>query len=217
MTAEFSSPVTMGDAICTLTAMFPNEWLEETARKTGLVKRERKITPVAMFWVLVLSYGISAERTLAAMKRDYQRETQTTLSDSSWSERFTPELTRFLHACVLRGIEELAKVSSNVLSERLRCFEDILIQDSTVIRLNAKLAQQWPPVRSPKPAAGVKLATLVSVVANGPKRLALYGERTAEIKTLRVGPWVKNRILLVDLGFFKHHLLARIEENEGFS
>ena len=57
---------------------------------------------------------------------------------------------------------------------------------------------------------------MVSVIANGPKTVALYAERTAEIKTLKIGPWIKDRILLVDLGFYKTQLFARVEENGGY-
>lgn len=35
--------------------MFREEWLRETARETGLVKRERKIDPTIMFWVYLLA------------------------------------------------------------------------------------------------------------------------------------------------------------------
>jgi len=44
----------------------------------------------------------------------------------------------------------------------------------------------------------------------------LCGERTNDVKTLRIGPWVKDRILLIDLGFYKHQIFARIEENGGY-
>ena len=37
-----------------LCAIFSPEWLREKARDTGLIKRERKIDPVTMFWVLTL-------------------------------------------------------------------------------------------------------------------------------------------------------------------
>ena len=57
---------------------------------------------------------------------------------------------------------------------------------------------------------------MVSAVANGSKTIALYSEKTAEIKTLRIGPWIKDRILLVDLGFYKNQMFARVEENGGF-
>jgi putative transposase len=32
-----------------LRKMFPEEWLRETARETGLIKRERKIDPTIIF------------------------------------------------------------------------------------------------------------------------------------------------------------------------
>ena len=201
------------DALC---ETFPSEWLEKTAKETGLVKRLRKIDPVAFFWTLVLSYGVETQRCLASMKRDYQRQTRMTLSDGSWYDRFSPALVLFLKACVEHGIAEAGSDRRRELSERLKRFDDVLIQDSTIIRLHEKLAKHWPATRSTKVAAGVKVAMLVSAVANGPKSVAIHGERTSEISTLRVGPWMKNRVLLVDLGFYKHHLFARIAENGGY-
>lgn len=43
-----------------LTELFPAEWLLETAREVGCVRRIRKIDPVAFFWVLVLGFGTGA-------------------------------------------------------------------------------------------------------------------------------------------------------------
>ncbi len=85
-----------------------------------------------------------------------------------------------------------------------------------MVRLHASLATKWPATRSRKVAAGVKVDTLVSVRANGPKSLALVGERTADVKLLKVGAWVKNRILLFDLGYYSHRLFAKIAEWGGF-
>jgi putative transposase len=73
-----------------LREMFPEEWLRQTAKETGLIKRERKIDPVVIFWVLTLSFGVRLQRTLASLKRDYEKEANKTLSDSSWYYRFTP-------------------------------------------------------------------------------------------------------------------------------
>jgi putative transposase len=67
-----------------LRKMFPEEWLRETARDTGLIKRERKIDPTIMFWVLALSFGVRLQRTLTSLKREYEKEAKTKLSDSSW-------------------------------------------------------------------------------------------------------------------------------------
>ena len=51
--------------------------------------------------------------------------------------RFTPELVAFLRACVSRGLEYLAQDPGRTLNERLSPFQDVLIQDSTIIRLHA--------------------------------------------------------------------------------
>jgi len=169
-----------------------------------------------MFWVLTLSFGVRLQRTLASLKRQYEKDAKTTLSDSSWYYRFTPELVEFLHQCVIHGIEELAKEPGRNLSKKLERFQDVMIQDSTIVRLHSSLSELFPAARTRKVAAGVKIGVLVSAIANGPKTVALYAEKTAEIKTLKIGPWIKDRILLVDLGFYKTQLFARVEENGGY-
>jgi putative transposase len=196
--------------------MFPREFLEDLAKETGLVKRERKIDPGIMFWVLTFSFGVRLQRSLASLKRSYEKESEQTLSDSSWYYRFTPELVAFLKACVIHAIEHLAQEQNRVLNERLNRFEDVLIQDSTIVRLHESLSKKWPAARSKKPAAGVKIGVSVSAVADGPKRVALYPERTNDLKTLRIGPWIKDRIILLDLGYYKYQLFTRIKENGGF-
>lgn len=200
----------------TLRAMFPEEWLRETARETGLIKRERKIDPVIIFWVLTLGFGVRLQRSLASLKRQYERDSAETISDSSWYYRFTPELVRFLKSCVIHGIEELAREPHRKLTDKLGNFKDVLIQDSTIIRLHKSLSKKFPAARSRNVAAGIKVGVLVSAVADGPKSVALHGERTAEIKTLRIGPWLKDRVILLDLGFYKHQMFARICENGGY-
>jgi len=196
--------------------LFPSEWLRNKAKETGLIKRERKIDPVIIFWVLAIGYGTFLQRTLAGLKRNYETASNRILSDSSWYYRFTPELVVFLRECVARGLEYLAQEPSRTLSERLSPFKDVLIQDSTIVRLHEKLAKIWPATRSRKVAAGVKVAVLTSAIASGPKSVALFAENTNELKTLKIGPWIKDRILLIDLGFYKYQMFTRIKENGGY-
>jgi putative transposase len=199
-----------------LNRIFSTEWLRETAKETGFVKRDRKIDPALMFWSLTLGFGVQLQRTLASLRRLYEEKGEIHISRSSFYDRFTPELVNFLHACVIHGLENITQNPSRVLKDKLVGFEDLLIQDSTIIRLHEKLADKWPAARTKKIAAGVKLSLLISAVEDGPKRIALCGERTHEVKTLRIGPWIKDRILLIDLGFYKHNTFARIDENGGY-
>ena len=199
-----------------LSHLFSSEWLRNTAKETGFIKRERKIDPVLMFWTLVLGFGVQLQRTLAQLRRLYEERGEVHISPGSFYERFSPELVTFLHKCVVHGLENIAQGPKRVLNEQLQRFKDLVFQDSTVVRVNDKLAYKWPATRSRRVAAGVKVGMLVSAVADGPRRVALFPERTSEVKTLKIGPWVKDRILLIDLGFYKHQSFTRIKENGGF-
>ena len=199
-----------------LCKLFPKEWLRNAAKETGLIKRERKIEAFVMLWTLVFSFGAHLPRNLANMKRRYEKASKKEIAESSWYVRFTPELVEFLKVCVTHAIEQLALEQNKSLSEKLAKFKDVLIQDSTIIRLHKSLAKKWPAARSKKIAAGVKVGMLVSAVANSPKSIGIYAETINELKTLRIGPWIKDRILLIDLGFYKHQLFAKIKDNDGY-
>ncbi len=199
-----------------LCKLFPKEWLRNAAKETGLIKRERKIEAFVLLWTLVFSFGAHLPRNLANMKRKYVKASKKEIAESSWYMRFTPELVEFLKICVAHAIEQLALEQNKVLSEKLSKFKDVLIQDSTIIRLHKSLAKKWPAARSKTVAAGVKVGMLISAVANSPKSIGIYAETTNELKTLRIGPWIKDRILLIDLGFYKHQLFAKIKRNDGY-
>lgn len=210
-------PVPLGptDVPREIVRAFPPELLHRFAIESGFLQRQRKIDPVAFFLTLVLDYGVGLQRALALLKRGYEKRAEVELAYSSWHERFTPELAAFLRLCVAHGLTQLKEADGRLLAERLSVFEDVLIKDSSVVRLHAKLAAIWPATRSKKVAAGVKVDALISVRAHGPKTLALVGERTPDVKLLRPGPWVKGRLLLFDLGYYSHRLFAKIGENGG--
>ena len=137
-----------------------------------------------MFWSLTLGFGVQLQRTLASLRRLYEEKGEVHISRSSFYDRFTPELVNYLHACVLHGLENITQNPSRILKDKLVSFKDLVIQDSTVIRLHEKLAYKWPATRTKKVAAGVKVSLLISAIADGPKRVALCGERTHGIFTL---------------------------------
>jgi len=200
----------------TLEKLFPATEISKLAEQTGFIKRERKIDANILLWTLVLGFGVGLQRTLAQLKRIYEDGKRTTICYSSWFERFDTKLVKFLKACVELALSQMADETNRTLGPKLDQFKDVVIQDSTVIRLHKALATRWPATRTKTVAAGVKVATLISVVANGPRTVAITGERTSEVKTVRIGPWIKDRIMLFDLGFFKFQLFARIIANGGF-
>ena len=196
--------------------MFPEDFLRNTARETGVVERERKIDVVILFWVTTLGFGVRFLSTIRGLKRKYEEHAKTTLSISSFYDRFTPEMVDFLRKCVLHAIEFQAQQTGRILNDKLKRFKDLVIQDSTIIRLHESLAKIWPAARTKKIAAGVKVSCIVSAVADSPKSVRIYPERTSEAKILRLGPWLRDRILLIDLGYFKYRSFDRIDRYGGF-
>jgi len=201
-----------------LNDLFPAKWLYEQAEATGFMQRYRKVDPVLMFWTVVLGFGVRMQRSLAGLHRAYQRnaEPENDVNRSSFYKRFDDRLVVFLKTCVRHAIEHQAGEAGQAMGKRFERFHDVLVQDSTVIRLHESLAKAFPATRSRVAAAGVKVNLLVSAVSGGAKRVLITGERTAEAKLLKIGAWVKDRILLIDLGYYKHHAFARIQENGGY-
>src|SRR5262245_8694102 len=91
-----------------LSRMFPKASLQRLARETGAVRRRRKVDPVKLFWVLVLGFGSGGVRTIADLRRSYERVTGKEVSPSSFYNRFTPALAKFLRAAFTQGLETLS-------------------------------------------------------------------------------------------------------------
>jgi len=198
-----------------LVEMFPPELINLYSKEEDMIQRQRKLDSVVFFWTLIMQFGVNHMRSLRGMHRSYNASAVSTMEFSSFLERFTPNLEGFLHRCVLHAIEFQAKDVSRELSDKLKHFRDVLIQDSTILRLPEALAGTWPAALSSKKAAGVKVSSLMSVVGDGPKRVEIVPERTAEVKTIKLGPWVRNNLLLFDLGFFKLPSFRRIDQYGG--
>jgi len=202
----------MERVLSNLNDMFSPDWLRDTAAKVGFIKRVRKIDPVTFFWVVVLGFGTGVQRSLADLRRAYKTASAESLVPSSFYDRFSGELIVFLRECLSHGIEELCKLKSLALSEKLTGFKDIIVSDGTIIKLHEKLAAIFPGTRN---KAELKIH-VASGITNNTKTIALYSGKTAEVKTMRIGPWVRDNILLFDLGYFKYELFGKIMDNGGF-
>ena len=58
-----------------LRKLFPTAFLVALARTSGAVKRLRQVDPAALFWTVVLGFGVGRERTLASLRRAYEKST----------------------------------------------------------------------------------------------------------------------------------------------
>ena len=98
----------------------------------------------------------------------------------------------------------------------LSAFSDVLIADATILRLHDFLQGRYPACRTNHTQAAAKLHLVFSVLGQSEQKVKLTGERKKESQVWTIGAWVRNRLLLFDLGFFKYALLDRIDACGGF-
>jgi len=199
----------------TLSSLIPAGWLEETARKVKFIQRDRKIDPWAFVWTLVLGFGVSKSRSFSALRRVYQVETGTTLVPSAFYDRFTEGLVRLLRAVLVRMLEKAAE-PSRALKGKLAAFADVVTTDATVLRLHDMLAKVYAGCRTNHSKAAAKLHVVMSVLGRGPRTVLVTSERHKEGKKFRIGPWVKGRLLLFDLGYYCYRLFGAIARHGGY-
>jgi IS4 transposase len=194
-----------------LNKMFAPEWLREAATRVKYVQRQRKVDPVILFWILVLGFGTGVQRTIASLRRAYKTASAESIVESAFYGRFSTGLLAFLKECIAHGVADLASNASLALSDKLAGFKDIVVSDGTIIKLHDTLAEKFPGARH---KAELKI-NLVTGLTGNTKSIGLFSGKTAELKTIRIGPWVKDNILLCDLGFFKYEMFSRIRKNGG--
>jgi len=187
-----------------LTTLLPADELATLARRTGFIERRRKLDPMAMFWTLALGFGAGTERGFASLRRLYGRMSGAPLAPSSFHARFDASLVRFLRAVLALLIERLtARTAMRPGTDLLARFKDIVAADASVIKVHRLLAGRFPGTRTNSSPAAAKLHLAMSVAGHGATRVKLTGERVKDHKAFTIGPWVRGRLLLFDLGYFR--------------
>ena len=199
----------------TLARLLPRRQLQRLAEEAGLTKRKRKVKVHALFWTLVLGFGSGRERSIAGLRRAYEKATRCQLVPSAFYDRFTPALARLLRT--VAGLL-LAQVSAPMrkLAGPLAAFRDVVLTDSTVIRLHDLLKKAFPACRTNHTLAALKLHTVISATGAGPRSVKITAERAHDGPIFTVGKWVKDRLLLFDLGYFRFQLFSCIRRNGGY-
>jgi len=199
----------------TLRKLFPKARLERLAKEAGAVIRMRKVKVDALFWTLVLGFGIGRVRTIAGLRRAYEKTTGQRIEESSFYGRFTPGLVKMLKLAAADALEMSLGVG-RALKGHLASFRDVILTDSTVIRLHDLLQKVYPACRTNHTKAALKAHAIVSVTGAGKQSVTITSERCHDGPVFRVGRWVKDTLLLFDLGYYRFQLFSCIRRNGGF-
>jgi IS4 transposase len=198
-----------------LTSLISTREINEYACWSGVVRRRRKIEPAALLWAIVLGFAAGGKRSLAGMRRAYERSTGIQMVPSVFYDRFTKPLAQFF--CTIVGVLlERVEEATPSLKGILQAFRDVLVTDSTLVRLHALLERSFPACRTNHTKAAAKLHVVMSVKGRGMRSVKLSSGRQHDGPVLKVGRWVRDRLLLFDLGYFRYSLFDRIDAQGGY-
>jgi IS4 transposase len=203
------------DLAAELKALLPKFWLRRTARELGVCRRRRKVDPAALVWTLILGFGAGSSRSLASLRRFFSVSTGVSLVASSFYKRFTRQVVELLQAALARVMAEL----NDMETQPRGCFSnfrDLVVPDGTVLRLHRFLAKRYPGSRTNHSPAAARLHLVLSVIGSGVQQVQLTSQRVDERSVLRIGDWVKGRLLIFDLGFYGFSLFDRIDRRGGY-
>lgn len=195
--------------------LVPKKWLDGLARETGAVKRRRKVAIYDFFWTLILGFAASKERSIAGLRRTFEKVTGVAIEESSFYARFSPSFALLMKR-VLGSVLEKAGDLGRAARGNLAAFKEVLAADSTVLRLHDLLKKRWPACRTNHTQAALKAHVILSVVGAGARSVKVTSERVHDGPVLQAGKWVKDTLLLFDLGYYRFQLFDRIGKCGGY-
>jgi len=198
-----------------LTSVIPRGRVRRRARELGVVKRRRKVDVVALVNSLVLGFDGGKERTIAGLRRAYERSTGTTLAPSAFYDRLTLELAQLLRELADEALANLDRAGAR-LQLALKAFERVFIADGSLVRFHDSLKADFPSVWTNHMKASGKLHVVMDAAGRIPKRIDLVPGKTHDLNVIRIGPWLKDGLLLVDLAYYQGDLFKAVQAENGF-
>jgi IS4 transposase len=189
--------------------------IERLARDLGVIKRQRKLCVAAFVGAVVLGFATGAQRSLAGMRRAYQRCTGQSLAPSAFYARFTREMAQLLRQLVEDTMAELQQRSPK-LKRALARFSQVLVADGSLIKLHKSLATRFPSVFPNKLGAAAKLHVVINVAGRSARSVQLVAGKRHDVTILKLGPWVAGKLLILDLAYRKGLLYKQIADNGGY-
>lgn len=195
--------------------LFSPQLIRRMSRESGAVQRRRKVDPVALFWTLVFGFDDGERRSISGLRRTYAETTGKQLAPSSFYKRFTPALVAMLRLAVDHALQ-FGLDAGEALSGPMASFRDLILLDSTVLRLHDLLSPHYPGCRTTTAPSAAKIHLAYCVRGAGRTSIRVTPERTADLRTVVIDTWARGQLFLFDLGYFSYELFASIQRHGGF-
>ena len=191
--------------------LFPPSELRQAAIGFGVLRRRRKIDPVALVTAVVLTVCGRGGHCMAELHRSFTRRTGVKVARSVFVKRFSLPLEKLV-SWMLARLQARACANRPKMRGVLAPFVDVECVDATVIKVRKSLVSLFPGVSS---TAAIKVHTRIRALTGELLSHSITAERRHDSKELKIGRWVKGVLYLLDRGYADGSLYWRIHRLGG--
>ena len=203
----------------TLLTCFSVEDLNQQARETGFLKRERDIKPLSLAISMMAALGGDGQnKTLADLHRKFNEMANTSVSRHSWREQVTkqafPKLLLWLWIRCLTSFCRKVLAFSN--DSPFAQFQHIWLHDGSSQAINRVLKDAFPGRFSKVSPAAVELHTTMDLLIDNIVRVELTEDTRSERACLpKLQSSLLGTLILLDAGYFDVEYFGAVDDREG--
>lgn len=187
----------------------------QVAKEKGLIKRERKIDPVQLFWVLVKCFSTHQAHELAGLHRSFIEHTGKKVSYSSFYERLNQEsFVDFIQAVYQRYVSQLYVDQWGKMPTVFHAFTDVKLHDGSSWAINYLLSEVFPGRFTKNSPAAIELHATWSLRTGAYQKLEIAPDKQSEHDFIPEGE--PDVLYLLDRGYVNLPKLNAIAAVGGF-
>jgi len=189
----------------------------EIARRSGWLRRIRKIAPVAWAAAIVSTLGSGQARWLADIWRTFRAFTGSTVHykpfHKQMAKKHFPDFFRLLFETALRKWTRPVLMG---VSDVLREFRDVVIHDGTSFALKDALAKSWPGRFTTVSPAAVELHVTMSLLEDDMHEVTLTADCETERHYRPNVEALRGSLFLADRGYEERRFFFDLAAAGGF-
>jgi len=194
------------------------EFFADTAqaanRQTRAVMRQRKFTPASLAMTFILGLLRNPRASVADLAMA-AAEAGADVSPQAVENRFTPRLVAFLEAMFRRATQQVI-ASSQTLAPLLERFSNVILMDSSVIRLPDSVQQQFPSTGGDGGKSALKLQTRLDLQSGALTVQLEAGKSNDGASTLQKIKAQPGSLRITDLGYYCIAVFAAIARENAY-
>jgi hypothetical protein len=212
--------MTIIDASQHLRQLFDENWLNKTAKQQGFCKRLRDIRPLELVSSQVSALGDGKVDAIADLHRSFNGIHMDTRAGVAYkpfhNQLRKAEFADFMQVVTCRAMALFKQELCLALPEKLKRFEQVLLQDGSSFALHPDLAEIFPNRFKGHSPAGVECHMTMSLADAQPIKLGISADTASERDYLPKAEQMTHKLLLADAGYIGLKYMADIERNNGF-